>query len=59
MARGVSGLALVFVWIVHCGKSLIPIFQDFSSSIDGGFILAGDWALGYYSMYIRQFSDIS
>ena len=40
-SRGIGGWLWFSCGIVHSRKSLIPIFQDFSSSIDRGFILAG------------------
>ena len=45
--------------MVHKGKSLISVFQEFPASIGGAFILAGEWALGYHSMEFRQLPDIS
>ena len=45
--------------IAHKGKSLIFIFQEFSSSSSKAFILAGGLGLGYHSMKLRQFPDIS
>ena len=47
-----------FHGIAHNTKSLISIFQEFSSSINKAFIWAG-WTLGYHSMKFRQFADIS
>ena len=46
-------------WVARSGKGLICILQEFSSSIDKAFILAGGCALGYYSMWFREFPDIS
>ena len=39
-------------------ETLISVFQEFSSSINKAFVLAGCWALGYRSMGFRQFPDI-
>ena len=41
--------------IAHSEKNLISIFQEFSSSVDGAFILVGGrgggvWVLSYHSM---------
>ena len=36
--------------MAHSRRGLISVFQDFSASNGKASILAGDWALGYYSM---------
>ena len=45
--------------IVHYEERLIAAFQEFFASIKKTFILAGGCALGYHSMGIRYFPDIS
>ena len=40
------------------GKDLISVFQEFLASISKVFILAGGWALGFYSMGFRHVPDI-
>ena len=52
-------MRLTLVFIAHNGKSLISIFQEFCSSINKAFILAGGLGTGYQSMRFRQFPDIS
>ena len=56
--KGYPGLTLVFVWNSAQGEKFTLTFQEFSSSIDKNFILAGDWALGYHSIKFRQFPHI-
>ena len=45
--------------IVHYEESLISAFQEFFASIKKTLILAGGWALGYHSLGIIHFPDIS
>ena len=45
--------------IVHKAKTLISVFQEFSASINKVSFWHGDWALGYYSLEFRHFTDIS
>ena len=45
--------------IVHCGRGLISVLQEFFAIINKISILAGGWALGYHSMKFRLFPDIS
>ena len=40
-------------------KSLISLFQEFSSRLTKLLFLQGDWALGYHSMEFRHFPDTS
>ena len=60
-ARGQArvGHRVIILEMVHCGKSLISVFQRFFASISEIFILAGDWALGYHSVGFRHFPHIS
>ena len=46
---------------MHSGKGLASVFQEYSASIGEAFALVGGggWALGYHSMGLRHFPDIS
>ena len=49
---GYLGLTWSSCGMVHGGKGLIFVFQEFSASINKAFILAGgDWALRYHLFY--------
>ena len=51
--------SLVLTWIPQYRKTLIYIFQHFSSSIKKILRLEEDWALGYNSMKFWDFPDFS
>ena len=57
--RGVFGANSGFRVLVHYGKGLISVFQDFFATIGKILILPGDWVLGYYSLGFWDFSDFS
>ena len=56
MAHGVSGTGSGFRVGWRAAGGEFTFYFSISSSI--AFILAGGWALGYYSMGFRQFPDI-
>ena len=44
---------------MHDGKSLISVFQEYFASIHQNFYLARGVGLGYHSIKVRDFPNIS
>ena len=57
--QNLSGKFQILCKIPSYGKFLISIFQQLFASIDKIFIQKQEWGLGYNSMKVRDFPDLS